>query len=117
MPPELDGDVLEHATSDLPLEQVLEITGLTREQWDRLSPEEQVQRLQAGMKQRAGDGALASASGAEARFREQEPLLHGYVALSALALGREQEARAALQQALALDPQCAPALEAQKLLP
>jgi Flp pilus assembly protein TadD len=67
------------------------------------------------MKERLADGE-APTSPAETRFRDQEPLLHGLVALSLIELGRKDEARAAVERALALDPGCAPALEARAKL-
>lgn len=116
VPAELDGDVLQDALGELELAQALELTGLTREQWDRLSPQEQFLRLRAGLAGRAQEGQ-PGASSAVARFGAEEPLALGQAALAALALGRVQEARTALEAALALDPACAPALEARKLLP
>jgi predicted Zn-dependent protease len=116
VPIELDGDVLQEALGDLDLAEALELTGLTREQWDRLAPQEQFLRLRAALKGRSDEGE-PRASAMEARFRAEEPLALGFAALSALALGRAEEARAALDAALTLDPACAPALEAKKLLP
>jgi tetratricopeptide (TPR) repeat protein len=50
------------------------------------------------------------------RWRAEEPLLHGYRALTLLDLERAEEARASVTAALELDPECAPALEAQARL-
>ena len=108
VPLELDGDVQLGASEGLSLEQILTLVGVTREEWEALEPEERRTRLEAAMKERVGE----SASPAEATFRDQEPLLHGYAALSLLELGRPDEARAAAERALALDPGCAPAREA-----
>jgi tetratricopeptide (TPR) repeat protein len=116
VPAELDGDVLQDTLGELDLEQALELTGLTREQWDRLSPEEQFLRLRASPKSGDGEGG-PRASAREERFHAEEPLALGGAALSALSLGRTEEARAAIEAALALDPGCGPALEAKKLLP
>jgi predicted Zn-dependent protease len=116
VPAELDGDVLQEALGEIDLAETLELTGLTREQWDRLSPQEQFLRLRAATQGDPEDGPRR-ASGMEERFRQEEPLALGLAALSALALGRSEEARAALEAALELDAACAPALEAQKLLP
>jgi tetratricopeptide (TPR) repeat protein len=114
---ELDGDVLQETLGDIELADALELTGLSREQWDRLSPQEQFLRLRAAREARAGDGSQPRAAAMSERFQREEPLALGLAALSALALGRAEEARTALESALALDPNCAPALEAQKLLP
>ena len=114
---ELDGDVLQETLGDIELAEALELTGLSREQWDRLSPQEQFLRLRAAREARAGDGGQPRAAAMSERFQKEEPLALGLAALEALALGRAEEARTALESALALDPNCAPALEAQKLLP
>jgi Flp pilus assembly protein TadD len=110
---ELDGDVLQDTPGDLGLEEALELTGLSREEWDQLSPEEQAQRVRAAQAQQPEQAT----GGREARFHSQEPLLHGYAALSALELGRTEDAATSIQAALAMDPDCEPALEAQKRLP
>ena len=52
-----------------------------------------------------------------ARWRSEEPLLFGYQALTLLDLDRLDEAREAVEQALALDPDCEPALEARGRTP
>ena len=62
----------------------------------------------------AGDLPLDTLQGA---FDAAEPLLHGYRALTLLDLGRAAEATEALEEALALDPECAPALQAREQLP
>jgi len=51
------------------------------------------------------------------RWRSEEPLLLGYQALTLLDLDRPDEAREAVEQALALDPDCEPALEARGRTP
>ena len=51
------------------------------------------------------------------RWRAEEPLLLGYQALTLLDLDRLEEAREAVEQALALDPDCEPALEARGRTP
>jgi tetratricopeptide (TPR) repeat protein len=117
VPLELDGDVLEDGSEELSREEVLELAGVDERGWDALSPEERRQRVAAGMRRRAAEGAATEKSVAEARFHAEEPLLHGHAALAALALGRPDEARAAIERALELDPACAPALEARAALP
>jgi len=109
VPLELDGDVQRGASEGLSLEEILTLVGVTREEWEALTPEERRTRLETAMKERVAAGS----SPAEARFRDQEPLLLGYAALSLIELGRMEEARAAVEGALALDPGCAPALEAR----
>ncbi|HEX6882008.1 MAG TPA: tetratricopeptide repeat protein [Planctomycetota bacterium] len=111
---ELDGDVQGDVEPELSLDEVLARTGLSREEWDRLSPEEQAARLAAAEAPAEGEAPGARAL---ARFAAEEALLHGESALAAVALGRADEARAALERALALDPACAPALEAARRLP
>lgn len=117
VPLALDGDVQQGATEELSREELAELAGVTTEEFERLSPEERRQKVAEGLQRLAADGADPRKSAAEARFRAQEPLLLGNEALTAIALGRTEEARRALERALALDPNCAPALEAQKLLP
>ncbi len=117
VPLEHDGDVLQGAAEEMTPAELMELAGVTPEAWEELTPEERRAKVEAGLEQLAADGAPARKSGVEARFHQQEPLLEGYAALSLLALGRGDEARAALARALELDPECAPALEAQKLLP
>jgi len=108
---ELDGDVLEGGGGEMDLEGVLEATGLTREEWDQLSPEDKTARLRESLQGDDGGGGVM-----ESRYRSEEPLLHGHAALSHLALGQAEAARTALEAALALDGGCAPALEARKRL-
>ena len=123
VPLALDGDVLQGdavlqgGAEDLTPEELMELAGVSPELWEQLSPAERNAKVEEGLKALAADGGPARASGVEARFHAQAPLLHGYAALSLLALGRADEARTALASALALDPACAPALEAEKLLP
>lgn len=112
---ELDGDVRLGASEGLTLEQLLALVRLTREEWEALSPEERRERVETAMAERAQEDGGA-ASPAEARFRDQEPLLHGHAALSLLELGRVDEARAHVERALALDPGSPPALEARARL-
>jgi tetratricopeptide (TPR) repeat protein len=112
---ELDGDVLRGASEGLSLEQLLALVELTREEWEALAPEERRTRVETAMAERASQGGGAQ-NPSEARFRDQEPLLHGLAALSLLELGRKDEARARVEAALALDPGCAPALEARARL-
>jgi tetratricopeptide (TPR) repeat protein len=110
----LDGDVQSQAEPELSLDEILTLTGLTRAEWDRLSQEERAERLEEAT---TGAGGVAGTSRAEARFAAEEALLYGEIALAELALGRVEPARAALEKALALDPRCAPALEARTRLP
>jgi len=112
VPLELDGDVQRGAAEGLTLEEALTLVGATREEWEALEPEERRTRLETALKAKVGEGS----NPAEARFREQEPLLHGHAALSLLELGRKEEARAAVERALARDPGCPPALEARAKL-
>ncbi len=117
VPLELDGDVQQGAAEEMSREELIELAGVTPEAWEQLTPEERRLRVEQGLQKLVAEGAPARKGGVEARFQAEEALLHGYAALSALALGDEPEARAALARALALDPECAPAREAQKLLP
>jgi tetratricopeptide (TPR) repeat protein len=118
IPAELDGDVALAGAEALTREEVQGLTGLTPEELERLSPDEVQRRvleaLSAGASEEGGD-----ARGARflARFRSEEALLWGEAARTLLELGRGAEARAAVNEALELDPACAPALEAQKRLP
>lgn len=117
VPLELDGDVQQGAAEEMSREELIELAGVTPEAWEQLSAEERRLRVEQGLQKLMAEGAPARKGGVEARFQAEAPLLEGYAALSALALGDELEARAALARALALDPECAPAREAQKLLP
>jgi hypothetical protein len=117
VPLELDGDVQQGAAEEMTREERIELAGVSPEEWDELSPDERQRRVEEGLQKLAADGKPARKSGVEARYRAEEPLLHGYAALSALELQRVEEARAAVDAALALDPACAPALEAKQRLP
>jgi len=112
----LDGDVAQGGAEEMTREELIELAGVTPEEWDRLSLEERQRRIEEGLKQLAADGAPRK-SAAEKRFHAEEPLLHGYEALTELDLGHPDAARAAVERALALDPECAPALEAKARLP
>jgi tetratricopeptide (TPR) repeat protein len=116
VPLDLDGDVLQGAAEEMSKEELLELAGLTAEEWDALSPEERQQRLNETLQRLAADGEPPRKRGVEQRFHAEEPLLHGHAALAAVALGRAGEARASIENALALDPDCAPALAARERL-
>jgi len=115
VPLELDGDVAQAASEGLSREELMDFLGLTPEELEGLSPEELLSRARAELKKQAEDGAPRR-SPFEKRFHDEEPLLWAHVALSQLELGQQSEARAAVERALALDPGCAPALEAKKRL-
>ena len=110
---ELDGDVQLGSTEGLTRDEVLELTGLDPEELEKLTPEELQERLRATSQD---DPNHESGGLYGKRFRDEEPLLWANVALEELELGNRDEARAAVDRALALDPGCAPALEARKQL-
>jgi len=116
VPLELDGDIQQGATEEMSLDELLELAGVTHEEWDALTPEERQQKVDEGLKKQAGDGAPKRLSGVEKRFQEQDALCRGYAALSALELGQDELARTELESALTLDPACPPALEARARL-
>jgi len=63
----------------------------------------------------AGEALLGVRAAAQ-RFRGEESIAWGEEALVLIALGRREEARAAVENALALDPACASALRARERL-
>ena len=114
----LDGDVQMAASEQLSRDEVLELTGLTTEELEGLSPQEVQQKIVEALRARyeaegSGDGSKSVWLG---RFHAEEPLLHGHRALELLELGRKDEARAAVEKALALDTDCEPALAARSRL-
>jgi len=115
--PELDGDVQVAATEGLDLEEILELTGLGPDELERLTPQELQKKLIEALREQFGENPEEAGGGSWlARYHGEEPLLHGWRALALIGRGEREAAAAAVAAALELDPECPPALEAEKRL-
>ncbi len=114
---ELDGDVQVAAAEGLSMEEILDLTGLSAEELEKLSQQELQKRLIDALRARYGENPEGLVGGAWlARYHGEEPLLHGWKALALIQVDKLDEARVSMEAALAIDAKCAPALEAQKRL-
>ena len=90
---------------------------LSPEELESLSGPELQKKLTEALRTQYGENPEDLGGGSWlARYHGETPLLFGWKALALVALGREDEARLALDEALALDARCSPALEARERL-
>ena len=115
--PELDGDVQVAAAEGLSMEEILDLTGMSPEELEKLTPQELQKKLIEALRAQFGENPDGLGGGSWlARYHGEAPLLYGWKALALVELDRKDEARGALEEALKLDAKCAPALEAKKRL-